>query len=574
MSAAVGRSTVDACLVTGGAGTHRLDDRRPAGRRRRRARSSCSTTSSAAARRTSPGAGLRRGRRVVEGDIRDRALVDRADRRHATSSSTWPPSASPSAPRSRGWPSRCWSTALQRAGGRGRGRRAARSSPRRRRRSTAWPSSSRRPSGTTRTTTTRSTARRRSFNEGLLRSFHAMYGLDYVALRYFNVYGPRMDIHGVYTEVLIRWMERIAAGQPPLILGDGRQTMDFVYVDDIARANLLAAEADVTDEVFNIACGDRDQPARARAGAAARSWAPTSAASTARRGRSTASPAAWPTPPRPRERLGFKAEVDLDEGLRGLVDWWRAEQRGGDRGRVDVIPVMRPLLGDEEAEAAAAAVPPRAGSRRAPGRASSSRAFAARVGAPHGVAVSSLHDRRCTSRWSLLGVGPGDEVVVPSLSFIATANARALRRRDARLRRRRPAHAQPHRRDDRRAALGPRTRAVIVVHQAGVPADLDALAGALRAAWHRRRRGRRLRGRLDLPRPAGRGGRRLVAPVVPPAQAHHHRRGRHADGRATRRSPAAAAPARARHERLAPRPAREPAASCSRRTSRPASTTG
>ena len=61
----------------------------------------------------------------------------------------------------------------------------------------------------------------KTFNEGLLRSFHAMFGLDYVALRYFNVYGPRMDVHGVYTEVLVRWMERIAAGKPPLILGDG-----------------------------------------------------------------------------------------------------------------------------------------------------------------------------------------------------------------------------------------------------------------------------------------------------------------------------------------------------------------
>ncbi len=76
--------------------------------------------------------------------------------------------------------------------------------------------------------------------EGLLRSFNDMYGLPYVALRYFNVYGPRMDIHGKYTEVLIRWMERIAAGQPPLILGDGKQTMDFVYIDDVARANVLA----------------------------------------------------------------------------------------------------------------------------------------------------------------------------------------------------------------------------------------------------------------------------------------------------------------------------------------------
>ena len=70
-----------------------------------------------------------------------------------------------------------------------------------------------------------------------------MSGLDYVALRYFNVYGPRMDVHGLYTEVLVRWMERIADGQPPLILGDGAQTMDFVYVEDIARANILAAWA-------------------------------------------------------------------------------------------------------------------------------------------------------------------------------------------------------------------------------------------------------------------------------------------------------------------------------------------
>jgi UDP-glucose 4-epimerase len=79
------------------------------------------------------------------------------------------------------------------------------------------------------------------FNEGMLRSFHAMFGLDYVALRYFNVYGPRMDIHGVYTEVLVRWMERITAGTPPLIMGDGSQTMDFVYIPDVARANVLAA---------------------------------------------------------------------------------------------------------------------------------------------------------------------------------------------------------------------------------------------------------------------------------------------------------------------------------------------
>jgi UDP-glucose 4-epimerase len=75
----------------------------------------------------------------------------------------------------------------------------------------------------------------KTFNEGLLRCFHEMYGLDYVGLCYFNVYGPRMDIYGAYTEVFIRWMNRIIEGKAPLIFGDGTQTMDFVYITDIAR---------------------------------------------------------------------------------------------------------------------------------------------------------------------------------------------------------------------------------------------------------------------------------------------------------------------------------------------------
>ena len=90
----------------------------------------------------------------------------------------------------------------------------------------------------------------------MLRSFRAMYGLDYVLLRYFNVYGPRMDVHGLYTEVLVRWMERIADGQPPLIFGDGLQTMDFVFTTDIARANVLAAASDVAEGVYNVASGE------------------------------------------------------------------------------------------------------------------------------------------------------------------------------------------------------------------------------------------------------------------------------------------------------------------------------
>jgi UDP-glucose 4-epimerase len=163
------------------------------------------------------------------------------------------------------------------------------------------------------------------FNEGMLRSFHAMYDLDYVALRYFNVYGPRMDIHGLYTEVLIRWMERIEAGQPPLIFGDGQQTMDFVYTTDIARANLLAAEAPATDAVFNIGTNTEtsllqlaEGMLRAMGSDLSVEFGPERAVNGVTRRLASVDAA--------RAQLGWKPEVDLDEGLRRLVDFWRAER--------------------------------------------------------------------------------------------------------------------------------------------------------------------------------------------------------------------------------------------------------
>jgi len=163
------------------------------------------------------------------------------------------------------------------------------------------------------------------FNEGMLRSFHAMHGLDYVALRYFNVYGPRMDIHGLYTEVLIRWMERIEAGKPPLIFGDGQQTMDFVYTTDIARANLLAAQAPVTDTVFNIGTNTETsllQLAQAMLHAMGSELSvelgPERAVNGVTRRLASIDAA--------RAQLGWKPEVDLDEGLSRLVAYWRAER--------------------------------------------------------------------------------------------------------------------------------------------------------------------------------------------------------------------------------------------------------
>jgi UDP-glucose 4-epimerase len=90
------------------------------------------------------------------------------------------------------------------------------------------------------------------WGEQLFRSFKFMYNMDYVALRYFNAYGPRMDTDGKYTEVMIKWLDCIKSGNKPLIYGDGLTSMDFVYVKDIAKANIAALQSDVTDEAFNI----------------------------------------------------------------------------------------------------------------------------------------------------------------------------------------------------------------------------------------------------------------------------------------------------------------------------------
>src|SRR5690606_28130596 len=161
----------------------------------------------------------------------------------------------------------------------------------------------------------------KTFNEGLVRSFRAMAGLDYVLLRYFNVYGPRMDVHGLYTEVLVRWMERIVDGKPPLIFGDGKQTMDFVCVPDIARANVLAAQSDLVEGTYNIASSTETSlldlantllrvmgsdldvehgPERAVNGVVRRLADITAA----------------------KRDLGWAPTIGLEEGLRQLVDWW------------------------------------------------------------------------------------------------------------------------------------------------------------------------------------------------------------------------------------------------------------
>lgn len=158
--------------------------------------------------------------------------------------------------------------------------------------------------------------------EQMLRAYYTTAGLPYVAFRYFNVYGPRMDTVGVYTEVMIRWLDAIEANRPPLIFGDGAQSMDFVFVGDVARANLLAVQSDVTDEVVNVGTGVQtslnelcdlilklsDSPlkpeyrdSRKVANVQVRKAAVDKA----------------------EQMLGFNSEIALEEGLRQLIRWKR-----------------------------------------------------------------------------------------------------------------------------------------------------------------------------------------------------------------------------------------------------------
>lgn len=156
--------------------------------------------------------------------------------------------------------------------------------------------------------------------EQMLRAYYTTSGLPYVAFRYFNVYGPRMDITGVYTEVLIRWLDAIESGKPPLIFGDGSQSMDFVFVEDVARANLLAAQSDVTDEVFNLGTGiqtslnelceillrmtdSKLRPEYREARTVANVQARRAAVDKVKR------------------ELGFETKVSLEQGLRELLRW-------------------------------------------------------------------------------------------------------------------------------------------------------------------------------------------------------------------------------------------------------------
>ena len=168
--------------------------------------------------------------------------------------------------------------------------------------------------------------------EAMARAYHHRYGLNYVGLRYMNVYGPRQDYHGAYIAVIMKMLDAIDNGAGPTILGDGSEAFDFVAVEDCARANICAIKADATDRCYNVGTGKRtslhelaemlidltasQQPVH---------YAPRSLATLVRN--------RIGCPKRANLDLKFAALIELREGLKRLIDWRASHQSAVNRRR-------------------------------------------------------------------------------------------------------------------------------------------------------------------------------------------------------------------------------------------------
>jgi UDP-glucose 4-epimerase len=159
--------------------------------------------------------------------------------------------------------------------------------------------------------------------EQLLRSFHEMHKLNYVALRYFNVYGPRQDYSGAYVSVIMKVLDKIDAGERPVVYGDGSQAYDFIYVGDIARSNILAAQSHAADVAINVCTGVKtsirelvDMLLELTGSKVEVDYRPASQQFVTDR---------LGDPGKSKELLGFEAKMPLREGLKKLIEWRATE---------------------------------------------------------------------------------------------------------------------------------------------------------------------------------------------------------------------------------------------------------
>ena len=155
--------------------------------------------------------------------------------------------------------------------------------------------------------------------EAMCRSFFDRYGLSYAGLRYMNVYGARQDYRGTYTSVIMKILDRIDRGLPPIVYGDGSQSYDFIYVNDVARANVCALKSDVDDQFYNVGGGTRtsiktlcEQILTITGSNLAIQYEPAGQTFVTNRVGST---------DKATRDLGFTASIPLNEGLRRLIEW-------------------------------------------------------------------------------------------------------------------------------------------------------------------------------------------------------------------------------------------------------------
>ncbi len=176
--------------------------------------------------------------------------------------------------------------------------------------------------------------------EAMIRAFHHRYGLDFVGLRYMNVYGPRQDYHGAYIAVIMKMLDAIDKGEGPTILGDGSEAFDFIAVDDCGLANVRAMEASTSDRFYNVGTGKRtslkelaEMLIELTGCTEPIAYAPSSQATLVRN--------RVGCPERAGAEIGFTAHIDLREGLKRLIEW-RANHKAevADRRRVIELPVQ------------------------------------------------------------------------------------------------------------------------------------------------------------------------------------------------------------------------------------------
>jgi UDP-glucose 4-epimerase len=156
--------------------------------------------------------------------------------------------------------------------------------------------------------------------EAMLRAFYHRYKLNFVGLRYMNVYGPRQDYHGAYIAVIMKMLDAIDKGQSPTIMGDGSEAFDFVAVEDCGLANVCAMKADTVDQFYNVGTGKRTS-LKQLAEMLLELTGCTKPISYAPRSQATLVRNRIGSPKKASSEIGFTSAIDLHEGLKRLIEW-------------------------------------------------------------------------------------------------------------------------------------------------------------------------------------------------------------------------------------------------------------